>query len=236
MQYLGAMRTELQSIINDFDYSKALTWFKTHVQGKFFIKEVLSKGEDAFNIITLKKELNTALASLPVPKSVTQFTADELKSELENLAEDLKEKLREEASQIFLENQKRPSQIVEKAASSREELQLDEQWKPIYKKANFIFSRLIFAESDEKRKEMAFEILNLMDEVEISWKDKDFLRKHGRLPAFDNAGLDEMTPQQHARRISTIRTYISKARKGILNESKIPMWEKEITEHEIRLR
>jgi hypothetical protein len=228
------MRKELQSIIDEFDYEKALEWYKKHVQGKFFIKELLSKGKDQYNILKLKKELNEALASLQPEPVIKPISNRQLKEELQELAEDLKDELREEASQIF-EN-KPKVKLVEQAAATPDEFLLDGEWKPKYKEANFLFGRLEFTDDIEKRKEMAFAILDLMDEVEEAWQKKDFLKVHGQLPNYENAGIEQLTPDQHATRIRTLRTYISKARKGKLDATRIPDWEGEIAEHERRLR
>lgn len=238
MQYLSDMRKELQSIIDEFDYEKALEWYKKHVQGKFFIKELLSKGKDQYNILKLKKELNEALAALQPEPISRPISNRQLKEELEELAEDLKDEIREDADsyrhQIF--EKKAPIRLVENAAANKDEFLLDGEWKPKYKEANFLFGRLEFTDDVEKRKKMAFAILDLMDEVEEAWQKKDFLKVHGQLPNYENAGIEQLTPDQHATRIRTLRTYISKARKGKLDATRIPDWEGEIAEHERRLR
>src|SRR5690606_1772296 len=63
--------SELRKLIADFQYDKALFWYKRHVEGKFFIKQLLDKGEDDYNRGKLKAELNLALESLesqPMPE------------------------------------------------------------------------------------------------------------------------------------------------------------------------
>src|SRR5690606_21780122 len=63
--------SELRKLIADFDYDRALAWYKQHVEGKFFIKQLLDKGEDDYNRGKLKAELNLALQSLesqPLPE------------------------------------------------------------------------------------------------------------------------------------------------------------------------
>jgi len=211
------MREELQSIIDNFSYDKGLEWFKTHVKGKFFIKDMLSKGPDAYNELKLRKELNKALEALPVEK-VISFSH---KKEPKHIEEPPK---------------KQKTVVLEHVPASREEMLLDEQWKPLFKEAHYYHSQLEHIEDVEKRKAQAFKILDLMDRVEDLWSQNNFLKVHGQLPNYENPGVDDLSPEQMFTRIRTIRSYISKAKKGKLNAAKIPEWETEMAELERRLK
>lgn len=207
------MKDELQRILKDFSYETALTWYKTHVQGKFFLKELFAKGADAYNTQKLKSELHDILHSLsPEPE------------ELKDLP-----KTDEPAIKAAL-------QLVERAAPTTEEFHLDKEWKPIFKEAHFRFQEMTEEMSDEERKELAFAVLNQMDEVEVIWKQKAFLQKFGVSPGFEFQGLESLSPTQMQRRILTLRTYITKAKKGKGKAEKIPEWEAEIEELERRMR
>jgi hypothetical protein len=211
------MREELQSIIDNFSYEKGLEWFNAHVKGKFFIKDMLSKGPDEYNQLKLRKELNQALASLPEEKPAFFPTEKLLTSKPE-------------------ESVKPKTIVMEHVPATREELLLDEQWKPLFKEAHYYHSQLEHIEDVEKRKVMAFKILDLMDQVEDLWRQNDFLKAHGQLPNYDRPGVEQMTVEQMFTRIRTVRSYISKAKKGKLNPDKIPEWESEIAELERRSR
>ena len=207
------MKDELQRILNEFDYEKALAWYKKHVQGKFFLKELFAKSEDAYNVQKLKSELNDILHTLsPEP------------AELKELAK------------ADIPDAKPALQLVEKAAATPEEFHLDKEWKPIFKEANYRFQQITEDMTDVERKELAFAVLNQMDEVEVFWKQKAFLQKFGVSPDFEFQGLESLSPTQMQRRVLTLRTYITKAKKGKGKLEKIPEWEAEIEELERRMR
>lgn len=216
------MKEELQRILGNWDYEAGLAWFKNHVQGKFFLKELFSKSKDAYNQQKLRQELHEVLQQLPdehpqVLPAAKQKTPDQ--KPLLQLPKEVREELN-------------PVKVVEQAASSPEEYQLDEEWKPLYKQAMYRRAQLREEMSEDERKENAFEVLNLMDQVQEIWEKKDFLKKYGHLPEFGNNGVEELTTVQRLTRIRTIRTYISKAKKGKLNAERIPEWEAEIIELE----
>jgi hypothetical protein len=249
LQYLSDMREELQKILDNFSYEVGLDWFKKHVEGRFFVKELLSKGADTYNELRLKKELIQALDSMPVermvptsmslpskPKPVKKKKLNSKVEELQDEIQELQEELQDLVSKVETFQEKKPIKIVQQAAASKEEMILDEEWKDMYKQANHLFEQIGHVQDQERRKQMAFAILDLMDKVEEMWQKKDFIRNFGHYPAFDNAGIDTLTIDQVATRIRTIRTYISKARKGKLDASKIPAWELEILELEKKLR
>jgi patatin-like phospholipase/acyl hydrolase len=200
------MKEQLQRILDDFDYEKALKWYTLHVEGKFFLKELFAKGPDPYNVQKLKSELIEILNKLtPSPVAVAIEKNDEGKE---------------------------PLKLVTKAAISPEEYHLDKEWKPIFKESHHRFQQITEDMSDEERKELAFAVLDGMDEVEKFWKQKDFIQKFGVSPDFNFQGLDSMTPMQKQRRILTLRTYLTKAKKGKLGAAKIPGWEAEIQELE----
>ena len=205
------MKEQLQQILNQFDYEAALKWYKKHVEGKYFLKDLFSKGADKYNIQKLRSELTDLLHSMEdvyVPEKATPKAEDAPKLQ---------------------------PKVVAQAASSPEEHQLDEEWKPLYKEASYRFTEIREEMTDEERQELAFEVLNLMDEVEKSWKKKDFLKKHGVMPEFSSLGMENLTVPQMMTRRGTLRTYISKAKKSAKNLEKIPEWEIEIEELERRM-
>lgn len=210
------MKEELQSILDDFEYEKALEWFKAHVPGKFFVKEVLDKGEDQYNRSKLIEEL----------RAIEEILADSTLDTRHSTPEVQSAERRVEAAQT----------VVAHASPSMKEFLLDEQWKPKYKEANHYFETIGFLADAEERKEAAFKILDLMDEVERIWEEKDFIKKHGQSPDFPDQGIESLTIAQMTTRINTLRTYISKANKGKLNKEKIPVWEAEKAELERRVR
>ncbi len=241
------MRKELQSMIDSFDYDKALKWYLTHVEGKFFIKNMLKKGPDRFNVLKLKKELHEILAGLPtepapaVAKPTPKPKLDTIKQkQLAKLREDVeqtRDELMEEIESLKEQLASKPKvKLVERAADSKEELLLDEEWKSLYRRANHLFEQINHVPDQATRKGMAFKILDLMDEVEDMWWKKDYIKAHGKMPDFADKGADQLTVEQLATRIRTLRTYISKAKKGMLNADKIPGWEVEIADLERRLR
>lgn len=212
--YISKMKEELQSILLEFNYERAMDWFKAHVPGKFFVKEVLEKGEDPYNRSKLIEELR-AIEEILIEEAPldTRHSTPEVQSA-----------------------ERRAQRLVEQAAPSLSEALLDEQWKPSYKEANHYFETIGFLPTEEERKEAAFKILDLMDQVEKIWEEKEFIKRHGQSPDFPDQGIESLTIAQMTTRINTLRTYISKAKKGKLNKDKIPEWEAEKTELERRVR
>jgi len=209
------MLKELQSVLENFDYEEALEWFTAHVPGKFFIKDLLGTGEDVFN----RKKL-----------------IEELRVVEEALLEERKKKESEPESLAPEPDTKTKPTVVAQAASSPEVQLLDEEWKPLYKEANYHFTTLAYLKTDEERMEAAFKVLDLMDQVEEIWEKKDFINRHGEMPDYEWQGVDQMSEADMMRRVTTLRTYISKANKGKLSADKLPEWTAEKEDLERRLR
>jgi dephospho-CoA kinase len=232
---------ELEELIKHFNYAKALAWINTHVTGQNFLKEMLANGEDKFNTVKIKKLLNEQLElqknpapkKAPISKASKTYNEDEIEDlvndAIEEKVEDLREEIREEIREEFQE-------LKEKATQAKNEEELDALWKPIYKEANHYFTIIDFEQDADKRKEIAFKILDMMDEVEAIWAKRDFKKKFGVMPEFQDKGIDNLTIEQMATRIRTLRTYITKAHKGKLKPERIPEWKAEIEELERRLR
>ena len=204
---LSVMREELQKILADFNYDKALEWFKTHKSGKYFLKDLLSQGEDSFNRAKLIEELRAIEDSFPKENLLTT-PAKEITTPV----------------------------LVSHAPATLDLAIIDQEWKPLYKEANHYFERLEFLPTEEERKEAAFRILYLMDQVEQIWQKKEYVQKYGKIPDFPDQGIESLTVAQMVSRINTLRSYISKANKGILKKEKIADWEAEKTELERRVR
>lgn len=207
------MLEELQSILSNFDYDRGLEWFKSHVSGKYFIKELLSQGEDRYNRSKLMEELREIESSF-APAQEKNNPSPSRSTPLP----------------------KSPVGISEYVPETMELAKLASEWKPLYKEANHYFETIGYLQSAEDRKEAAFKILDLMDEVSRIWARKDFLETHGQLPQFESQGIEQLTPVQISTRINTLRTYISKANKGKLNADNIPKWEAEKAELERRMK
>lgn len=218
------MREQLQSILANFDYFTALEWFKSHVTGKYFVKELLSKGEDQYNRTKLITELR-AIEETFVQAKPEDLINPTVESRHAQLA--VAYKGRQESKK---------TRVIESAAPTLDLALLDEEWKPKYKEANHYFERLEFLHTEEERKEAAFRILDLMDEVEQIWRKKDFIKQFGTTPDFPNLGIEALSTAQMVTRINTLRSYISKANKGKLSKDKIPTWEAEKSELERRVR
>jgi predicted kinase len=212
---------DIRELLGNFDYKAAFDWFVKNVPGKNFVKNVLATGEDNFNRQTLKKELAERLEYLKQEPTGTQsirptVSKTESKGQAFDPMSSVPPSLRPSVSPYT-----QPSEPL----LSKDELR--SQWSPLYREAFYIFSQLDHEPDDEKRRVMVFEILERMDEVSKIWKDQDFISKYGKLPKYDNAGMEQLTADQAATRIRTLRTYISKTKKGILKKD-IPTLEKEI--------
>lgn len=211
------MKEELQQLLDSWDYDASLAWFKKHVEGKFFLKTMLSKGTDVYNAQKLKSELFEVLHSLP-EESYTSLRGGTTKQSPEKGGTHNKPK------------------IVNQAAETIEELHLNQEWKPLYKEASFYHSELSPDNSEEENRKLAFKILETMDEVEKIWKERDFVRQYGVKPDFEFQGLESLSPAKLLNRRNTLRTYISKANKGKLNAEKVPEWEAQLAEVEKLLK
>jgi hypothetical protein len=237
MPVLSVMREELQRLLAEFEYSAALDWFKKHVTGKYFLKELLSQGEDQYNRTKLIEELRAIEASIsgtPVPPMLSLTETKEKQSP--SLSGVLWIKEMDQQPSDSPPSGGRGVKLVESAPATLDLALLDQEWKPKYKEANHWFERLEFLPTEEERKTAAFRILDLMDEVEQVWQKKDFVQKFGQVPDFADQGIEALTTAQMVTRINTLRSYISKANKGKLSKEKIPIWEAEKSELERRVR
>jgi len=214
--YPSGETRDIQEILRDFNYEEALAWFKENVSGKIFIKEMLSSGEDDFNRLKLKKELNSHLVAVEhTPKKVYESSSKSIPP---------------------VNNQEEPTvRITAKERINPSTDPLKEEWAPLYKEANFLFIELEHEKDDDKREQMTFRILDLMDQVQGLWDKSDFIKQHGHAPNFNSAGIDDLSEAQKSKRINTLRTYISKAKKGKLKAERIPEWESEKQELENNL-
>ncbi|AWW31842.1 hypothetical protein DN752_17835 [Echinicola strongylocentroti] len=219
---------ELRQIIKDFDYSTGLKWFNDHVEGKFFVKEMLSSGEDDFNRARLKKELHQVLDQLESSAPTSLHKPVPERSRRKPTGRDTTPPQATITPAVTVK-------VTERAAQSPEELELKEKWLPLYSKASMVFGQLDLIEDDGKRKQACFEVLDLMDRVSEVWQEADFVKVHGKKPEYIDQGMDDMTPEQMSKRIRTLRTYISKAKKGKLKKENIPTWEAEKAELERRV-
>lgn len=237
----------VERLLHNWNYDQALQWFIANVPGKKFLKDMLSKSKDQFNTLKLKKELNLYLNAIQeaekqkdhLPEVRKVFKVKPKKSlDLQEEVEGLVDEVREEVEEIKdqLENLREHLSNAPSKVELKDEDDLDEKWKPLYKEANHFFSLIDFEEDAEQRKKIAFHILDLMDEVQKVWEAKDFKNKHGQLPNFQSQGIEQLTIEQMVRRVNTLRTYISKANKGKLNKDRIPDWEAEIKELERRIK
>lgn len=236
----------LEEIFNHFEYQKALDWVNQNVKGKTFLKEILAKGQDQYNTIKLKNLINEEYALLEKRRSERSITEakrhhpifpDAKRSNFDR--EDLEEFVQERTEELYEEIEKIKEGLTRPPSEKfkvQDEDDLADKWKPIYKEANHFFTLLHFEKDQEKRKEIAFHVLNLMDEVQKIWDARDFRKKFGQLPNFDSRGIEQLSVEQMATRIRTLRTYISKANKGILNKDRIPEWEAEMKELEMKMR
>ena len=225
----------LEKIMLDFDYNTALDWFNTHVEGKFFIKDMLAKGRDEYNILKLKKELNQIIHEHKSTPSIPVMAPPPKKAEKpkEHDHDDLREELEELRSKVEeleddLEERKPKTQIKEQASYTRHDKILDEEWKPLFSQAHWHFVKMDEKLDQETNRQYALKVLDLMDEVQEVWRKKDFVRDYGQLPNFDKKQVDNMPLANMMRRINTLRSYISKAKKGKLNPEKVPAWNDEL--------
>ena len=200
----------LKEILDDFNYNEALDWFKSNVKGKQFIKEMLSSGEDSFNRLKLKKALNEHLSEI---ENEPEIQDDPKLEELE--------KTNEATTQLHSK--------IDPSSPLREE------WSPLFKEANFLFIELEHEQDPDKLEQMVFKITSLMDQVQEFWDKSDFIKEYGHAPNFNSAGIENISESQKTKRINTLRTYISKAKKGKLKAEKIPEWEAEKLELERNL-
>lgn len=149
------------------------------------------------------------------------FNSEKLKSLLEEFYSTIPE--------IILESQEpsNEAQVQTKTETISDESEKD--WKDPYKKAAFLFARIKLLKTDEERKNSAFQILELMDEVERIFEAIDFKKAHGKLPDYDYKGYSDLTDFQKSVRINTLKTYISKERKKDPDSPKIGEYLNEIS-------
>lgn len=130
--------------------------------------------------------------------------------------------------QALREDAPDPPAVVAEPAKKPEPQSFDELWKPLYKEANAHFSDLRHARSDKQRKELAYKVLDLMDQVSDLWAQKDYYLANKTLLKHVQPKVDALDAEQLSRRRNTLRTYISKAKKSPEKQAQIPEWEAEI--------
>lgn len=227
----SGMKAELQRILDAWDYEQGLGWFRKHVEGKFFLKEMLTKGPDPYNVKKLKEALYELLPSLPEDTILSSKASESIPKPFIDRTKPPKavpDKIVGNSTEAKKTINAKAPKVVHQAAESLEEHHLNREWKPRYKEAAYYHSELSEAKSEEENRKLAFQILDTMDEVEALWKKRDFVRQYGVKPDFEFQGLSSLTPTQLLNRRNTLRSYVSKAKKGKLNAEKVPEWDAEI--------
>lgn len=206
---------DIKELLKDFRYEEALKWVNDHVPGKAFVKQVLAQGEDSYNVQTLKTLLGERLEELQSqPAAMQEHISDATQRPIS-------------ISQARKRNTPPGGSSPQPYLQTQSERDLKDKWSPLYREAFYTFTQLDHEKDDAKRCKMVHEILDLMDQVSDMWKEQDFIRQYGKVPNYDKAGMEQLTPEQAATRIRTLRTYISKTKRGILKKD-IPTLEKEI--------
>lgn len=93
-----------------------------------------------------------------------------------------------------------------------------DQWILPYREMQRLRGKLIDAPTDEKRGELAHKILKLELQCKGWWDKRDYLLEHGvEMKGTDNTALEDVVtdPAQYHLRLSTVRTYITKANKKL---------------------
>ena len=119
-------------------------------------------------------------------------------------------KLREEIEKLANET---VETTAEKNTNSSTELQLEKEWKPHYKKANYYHTQLHHCNTDQERKTLAFNILNTMDQVKSIWRKRDYYQKHHRLPPNkEEFNIENLDVFDLHKKLKTLNTYLSRYR------------------------
>ncbi|UZR95941.1 hypothetical protein [Chondrinema litorale] len=158
-------------------------------------------------------------------KGESHFNKIKLLSELEKLKE----------KQVYLDlsslNQSSFEQKHPNNAFLEDVKELDEKWKQLYKEASFLQQKLLNY-SETERMAAAFIILDYFDEIHDIWDDLKTFENTGALPRRDKKSFEMTDLQSLLRRRNTLRTYLSKAKKGRLSKENIAEWEEEIRQIE----
>jgi hypothetical protein len=89
---------------------------------------------------------------------------------------------------------------------------LEKQWKQIYKERAFLKNRLELIASDSERKEAAFQILAMTEQITNIHTDLDYFKKHGILPASVQPADHNMNLKDVEDELRRCRTRISKSK------------------------
>lgn len=92
------------------------------------------------------------------------------------------------------------------------------EWLPLYNEMNALRHKLRHMKTTVERGEAAFRILDLFDACRRYWDKRDYLKKHGVPMPEHVAGPALITDRNEMeRKLRTIRTYVTKYAKLVLN-------------------
>lgn len=204
----------------------------------WFINKVFSDGID------LLKQHNVSKTKIAwIAKSENKATKAMLESELKKLLNEntltIEKKPLNPTKSLLSE--KKPeksqpqSQYSEDSPTALPEVaKLVEKRKALYQLRNKLKSELnqmVWFEkrfSNTERGQKGIELDKACNGLKDVWKDITYYRTHGKLPDVIQIPSQELDFNLIYKRINTIRTYITKAKKGVLSDNKLKQYSEEL--------
>lgn len=130
--------------------------------------------------------------------------------------------------------QKKP--VEERLDQPAEVQKLIGERQKLYRLRDKAFYDMKHAPNQQLRHSSALAVLELQGKIDDIWAKLDFYREYGQLPPTIDVLQEEPNPLQIAKRIGTLRTYITHARKGRrFKKEDIPRFAAEIQQLEKQL-
>jgi hypothetical protein len=111
-------------------------------------------------------------------------------------------------------------------------LDLEKQWKPLYKQASHLQARLVSAKDEQERCTWSHQILDLMDKVQDLWDAGDYVKAHGQLPPVAEVvpppALDLTDQAAVLKHRNNLRSQISKQKRNKDRAAEVEAWKVEV--------
>ncbi|WP_151087377.1 hypothetical protein [Hymenobacter baengnokdamensis] len=111
-------------------------------------------------------------------------------------------------------------------------LDLDKQWKPLYKQASHLQTQLKHAKDVQQRGTWSHQILDLMDKVQAIWDTGAYVKEHGQLPPVAEVVpppvLDLGDQAAVLKRRNNLRAQVSKQKHNKERADEVAAWKIEI--------
>jgi hypothetical protein len=214
------MQEDLQIWLKTKDYQKGIVLVEKFAPDDAFLLRLLRSGKNSLTVAKLEKKVMSLLSNVPETKIIPQKTKAIIKPLLENPKADLKhisstfdEDKSEKPEVIELVNHRKNSYVQRTQLKAKLNLMVWEAKK---------FTNL-------ERGIVGRELTKTCLELKHIWDQVLYFRKYGTLPKMPETKENKITNiNEIHKRITVVRTYLTKIKNGILTDKKLHIYTAEM--------